>query len=94
MIVHILRMYNFKHHRTWDERLPYVQHSYKKSLHNSIIHSPFEVYMWFQPLAPIDVALPIAYTYEESFHAQTEPNMESKLLEQIQHIQKQFLDLL
>jgi hypothetical protein len=29
MIVHILRMYNSKHLRTWDESLPYVQHSYK-----------------------------------------------------------------
>jgi hypothetical protein len=28
MIVHILRMYNSKHPRTWDEILPYVQHSY------------------------------------------------------------------
>jgi hypothetical protein len=28
MIVHILRMYNSKNPRTWDESLPYVQHSY------------------------------------------------------------------
>jgi hypothetical protein len=28
MIVHILRMYNSKHPHTWDESLPYVQHSY------------------------------------------------------------------
>ena len=94
MIVYILRMYKSKHHHTWNERLPYVQHIYNKSLHNCIILSPFDLHMGFQPLAPIDVALPIAYTKEESFHAQTEPNMESKLLEQIQHIQKLFLDLL
>jgi hypothetical protein len=28
MIVHILRMYNSKNPCTWDENLPYVQHSY------------------------------------------------------------------
>jgi hypothetical protein len=28
MIVHILRMYNSKNPRTWDESLPYVHHSY------------------------------------------------------------------
>jgi hypothetical protein len=60
MIVHILRMYNSKHPCTWDEILPYVQHSYNRSLHNSIGHNPFQVCLGFQPLAPIDVALPIA----------------------------------
>jgi hypothetical protein len=28
MIVHILHMYNSHHPHTWDESLPYVQHSY------------------------------------------------------------------
>jgi hypothetical protein len=40
MIVHILCMYNSKHPRTWDESLPYVQHSYIRSLHSSTRHSP------------------------------------------------------
>jgi hypothetical protein len=57
MIVHILRMYNSKHPCTWDESLPYVQHSYNRSLHNSIGHNPFQVCLGFQPLAPIDIAL-------------------------------------
>jgi hypothetical protein len=30
MIVHILCMYNSKHPCTWDESLPYVQHSYNE----------------------------------------------------------------
>ena len=59
MIVHILRMYNSKHPRTWDESLPYIQHSYNRALHSSIGHSPFPVCLGFQPLAPIDVDLPI-----------------------------------
>jgi hypothetical protein len=35
MIVHILHMYNSKNLHTWDESLPYVQHSYNRALHSS-----------------------------------------------------------
>jgi hypothetical protein len=41
MIVHILHMYNSKNPCTWDESLPYFQHSYNRALHSSIDHSPF-----------------------------------------------------
>jgi hypothetical protein len=41
MIVHILHMYNSKHPHTWDESLPYVQHSYNRALHSSTGHNPF-----------------------------------------------------
>jgi hypothetical protein len=34
MIVHILCMYNSKHPLTWDESLPYVEHSYIQALHS------------------------------------------------------------
>ena len=51
-------MYNSKHPRTWDETLPYVQHSYNQALHSSTDHSPFQVGLGFQPLGPIDVSLP------------------------------------
>jgi hypothetical protein len=47
MIVHILRMYNSNHPRTWDESLPYVQHSYNWALHSSTDHSPFQVGLGF-----------------------------------------------
>jgi hypothetical protein len=60
MIVPILRMYNSKHQRAWDESLPCVQHSYNMALHSSINHSLFQVGMGFQPLGPIDVAIPLA----------------------------------
>jgi hypothetical protein len=43
MIARILRMYNSKHPCTWDESLPYVQHSYNKALHDSIGHNTFQV---------------------------------------------------
>jgi hypothetical protein len=60
IIVHILCMYNSKHPGTWDESLPYVQHSYNRALHSSTSHSPFQVGLGFQTLGPIDVALPLA----------------------------------
>ena len=47
MIVHILCMYNSKNPHTWDESLPYVQHSYNWTLHSSIGHDPFQVGLGF-----------------------------------------------
>jgi hypothetical protein len=58
MIVHILRMYNSKHPRTWDESLPYIYYNYNMALHSSNDHNPFQVGLGFKPLGPIDVALP------------------------------------
>jgi hypothetical protein len=62
MIMHILRMYNSKHPCTWDEIIPYVHHNYNRSIHSSIDHNPFQVGLGFQPLGPMDVALPFAAT--------------------------------
>jgi hypothetical protein len=66
MIVHILCMYNSKHPHTWDEILPYVQHSYNRALHSSNGHSPFQVGLGFQPLGPMDVAIPPMTTLTDS----------------------------
>ena len=55
MIVHILHMYNSNHPPTLYESLPYVQHSYNRSLHSPTAHSPFQVGLGFQPLCLIDV---------------------------------------
>jgi hypothetical protein len=71
MIVHIMHMYNSKHPHTWDKSIPYVQHSYNKDLHCSTSHSPFQVGLGFQPLGPIDVALPLATTQTNSSHVQS-----------------------
>lgn len=71
MIVHILRMYNSKHPCTWDESLPYVQHSYNKALHNSIGNNPFQVGLGFQPLCPTDMAIPFAASQIDSTHVQS-----------------------
>jgi hypothetical protein len=84
MIFHILRMYSSKNPHTWDEILPYVQHRYNRSLHKFIGHKIFQVCLGFQSLAPIDVALPIADTLEESSHAQTWAYQAAKFVERIQ----------
>ena len=62
MIVHILRIYNSKHPRTWDESLPYVQHNYNRGFHNSTGHNPFQAGLGFHILCPIDVAIPFSTT--------------------------------
>jgi hypothetical protein len=83
MIVHILRMYNSKHPRTWDESLPYVHHSYNRALHSSTGHSPFQVGLGFQPLGPIDVALPLEVTSTDSSFAPTEADKATRFIEWI-----------
>jgi hypothetical protein len=94
MIVHILRMYNSNHPHTWNESLPYVQHSYNRALHSSTDHSPFQVGLGFQPLGPIDVALPLAVTSTDSSPAPTEVDKATRFIERIQHICQQVQDIL
>ena len=94
MIVHILRMYNSKHPRTWDESLPYVQHSYNRPLHSSTDYNPFQVGLGFQPLCPIDIAMPFAATQADSTHIQSEVSKANNFIERIQHIRQQVHDIL
>ena len=94
MIVHILRMYNSKHPRTWDESLPYVQHSYNRALHSSTNHNPFQVGLGFQPLCPIDIAMSFAATQADSTHVQSEVSKVNNFIERIQHILQQVHDIL
>jgi hypothetical protein len=94
MIVHILRMYNSKNPCTWDESLPYVQHSYNRALHSSTGHNPFQVGLGFQPLGPIDVALPLVVTSTNSSPTPTEADKATRFIEQIQHIHQQVQDIL
>jgi hypothetical protein len=94
MIVHILHMSNSKHPRTWDEILPYVQHRYKRALHRSTGHNPFQVGLGFQQLGSKDVALPLAVTSTNSSPAPTEADKATQFIEQIQHIHQQVQDIL
>jgi hypothetical protein len=87
-------MYNSKHLRTWDESLPYVQHNYNRVVHSSTKHSPFQVGLRFQPLGPIDVALPLATTQTNFSHVQSKDDKATIFIERIQYIHQQVHDIL
>jgi hypothetical protein len=87
-------MYNSKHPRTWDESLPYVQHSYNQALHSSTDHNPFQAGLGFQPLGPIDVVLPLVITSTDSSFVPTEVDKANRFIEWIQHICQQVQDIL
>jgi hypothetical protein len=93
MIVHILRMYNSNHPCTWDVIRPYVQHNYNNNIHSSTDHNPFQVGLGFQPLVPIDVALPLAITQAKSSHVQSKVEKATRFIDQIQHIHQQVHDI-
>jgi hypothetical protein len=66
-----------------DESLFYVQKNYNMALHRSISHNPFQVGLRFQPLGPIDVALPLATTQEKYSHVQCEAYKATRFIEWI-----------
>ena len=74
--------------------LPYVQNSYNRDLHSSTSHNPFQVGLGFQPLCPIDVAMPFAATQADSAHVQSEAEKANKFIDFIQHICQQVHDIL
>ena len=94
MIVHILRTYNSKHPCTWDESLPYVQHSCNRALHNSTDHSPFQLGLGFQPLCLVDITMPFAGTQADSAHVQSEASKANSFIKRIQHIRQHVHDTL
>jgi hypothetical protein len=83
MIMHIMCMYNSKHSCTWDESLPYVHHSYNRALHSSTFDSPFQVGLGFQPLGPMDVALPLTATLDDLSPSATEAEKSNRFIERI-----------
>lgn len=93
MIIHILRMYHSKHPRTWDESLPYVQHSYNRALHSTTGHSPFEVSLGYQPLAPMDVAIPSLQS-SSPLNGDKEVDKAEKFIDNIRHLQQQVYEIL
>jgi hypothetical protein len=86
MIMNIPCMYNSKHPHTWDDIIPYVQHSYNQALHISTSHNPFQVELGFRPLGPMDVALPLVATPTNSYPDPTKYDKSSRFIERIQHI--------
>jgi hypothetical protein len=93
MNVHILRMYNSKNPHTWDESLPYVQHNYNRAIHISTDHNPFQLGLGFQPLGPMDVALPLTATQENSSHTPIGVDKATCFIKWIHHICQQVQDI-
>jgi len=48
----------------------------------------------FQPLCPIDVAMPFATAHADSAHVQSETDKANSFIEHIQHIPQQIHDIL
>ena len=82
--MHVLRIYNSSHPKTWDESLPYIQHSYNRALHRSIGVSPFEACMGFLLRSPIDLQL----TISSSTTSSSEQHGHEQALHFIEHIQR------
>ena len=78
--LHILRMYNSKHPCMWDDNLPYVHQNYNCVIHSSTSHNLLQVSFGFQPLVPIDIALPISFALDDSSHAHMEVDKETRFI--------------
>jgi hypothetical protein len=61
---------------------------------SSTSHNPFQVGLGFQPLGPIDVAIPFAVTSADSYPTPNEVDKSTWFIEQIQHIHQQVQDIL
>ena len=86
-------MYHSKHPHTQDESLPYVQHSYNRETHSSTSHSPFKVFLRYQPLAPINVSIPIMQP-DLVPCLDKEKDKAMKFIDRIHHLQQQVHDSL
>jgi hypothetical protein len=54
-VVLFLRGYYNKHPKLWDEKIPYVQHSYNRALRSSNQCSPFETCFGYLPKVPLEL---------------------------------------
>jgi hypothetical protein len=53
--VQLLRGYNQKNLKRWDENMIYIHHSYNRAFHTSNGKSPFETCFGHFPPSPLDV---------------------------------------
>jgi hypothetical protein len=81
-VVIFLRGYCRKHHKLWDEHIPYVQHAYNLALHSSTQCSPFETCFGYLPKVPLDLM------YEREADSNEERNEDSayKFIQRIQKV--------
>jgi hypothetical protein len=85
--VYLLRGYNQKNLRTWDENLIYKQHSYNKTFHTSTSKSPFETFFGYFPPSPLDFVYGKQGGVREDLTG--DALKEKKIIEKIRHIHLQ-----
>jgi hypothetical protein len=54
--VHLLKEFNRRNHKTWDESLPYIQRCYNQAMHSSNSKSPFEMCLDILPRTPFEIS--------------------------------------
>ena len=86
-------MYNQKHNQTWDDTIPYIQHSYNHAKKNSMGKILFEIYYGFQPSAPIDLINSSTQSNDTDFEG-WEVEKPLKFRDQIYNIQNQAHEML
>ena len=86
-------MYNHKHHWTWDDILPYIQHNNNRSQQISTGKSPFEICYGFEPSVPIELISSLAQSNDTDFEG-WDVDKELKFKDQIYNIQKQAQEML
>ena len=86
-LVQLLRGYNQKHLKIWDEKLIYIQHSYNKVVHTSIGKSAFETCFGYFPPSPLD----FVYGQQEGVREDTsgEALKDGNFFDKIKHIHLQ-----
>ena len=93
LVVQLLHMYNHKHHRKWDDSLPYIQQNYNCAQHSSTRKSPFDIYYGFQPSRPIDLISSSTQSNDTNIEGR-EVEKTLKFRDQIYNIQKQAQEML
>jgi hypothetical protein len=83
MLVQLLRGYNNKHPKTWDEQLIYIQHSYNRAIHSSTNKSPFQTCFGYLPPSKFDI---VYGKWKEEEKLQGEEKKESTFVDKIEHI--------
>ncbi|KAL6217406.1 hypothetical protein ACLB2K_010623 [Fragaria x ananassa] len=80
----MLRGYNAKHPKTWDESLPYLQFAFNRAVHSSSGTSPFETCYGYLPPSPFDMV----FTAGDSHHGKGESDKlrAQRFLEKISQI--------
>jgi hypothetical protein len=82
-LVHLLRGYNAKHPKTWDESLPYIEFAFNRAMHGSTARAPFEVCLGYTPQGPFD----LAFTPSEQSTSKGEQEL-GKAQRFLEHIRK------